>query len=83
MSDLYKADVYLKREDLTPVRSYKIRGAFTYISNFLDKNPDYEGEFVCASAGNHSQAFAYSCRHFKKEGTVFLPDNTPAQKVNI
>ena len=59
LSQKYSADVFLKREDLSPVRSYKIRGAFNSIKKVLSKNPGAEN-FVCASAGNHAQGVALS-----------------------
>lgn len=75
------AQVFLKREDLTPVRSYKLRGAFTFIRRALESDPTV-GSFVCASAGNHAQGFAYACRHFRKQGVVFMPTTTPQQKID-
>ena len=80
LSQRYGARVLLKREDLSPVRSYKIRGAF----NFLRKRVGGGGpeRFVCASAGNHAQGFAYACRHFGVSGTVFMPVTTPQQKID-
>ncbi|MEM8857314.1 MAG: threonine ammonia-lyase IlvA [Chloroflexota bacterium] len=80
LSDLYNADVWLKREDLSPVRSYKIRGAYSFLTDALDENPGQE-IFVCASAGNHAQGFAHACRNFKRQGVVFMPQTTPQQKV--
>ena len=80
LSDRYGANVYLKREDLTPVRSYKIRGAFNFIDKFLVKNPKQK-EFVCASAGNHAQGFAFACKHFQRKGLVYMPTTTPGQKI--
>lgn len=79
LSDRYGANIYLKREDLTPVRSYKLRGAF----NFFRKTVSQAGDaaFACASAGNHAQGFAYACRHFGVSGTVFMPVTTPQQKI--
>lgn len=74
------AHVLLKREDLTPVRSYKLRGAYTFFRKALDQ-PDPPRHFVCASAGNHAQGFAYACRHFGVDGTVVMPVTTPAQKI--
>ena len=74
------AKILLKREDLSPVRSYKIRGAF----NFFRKNiagGEKAELFVCASAGNHAQGFAFVCRHFGKKGVVFMPVTTPQQKI--
>lgn len=75
------AHIYLKREDLTPVRSYKLRGAFTFIRRALEADQGVES-FVCASAGNHAQGFAYACRHFRKKGVVFMPVTTPQQKID-
>ena len=81
LSAKFDADVYLKREDLSPVRSYKLRGAF----NFMRKRMGGDGAskvFVCASAGNHAQGFAFCCRHFGVEGVVFMPVTTPQQKID-
>lgn len=80
LSDRYGANIWLKREDLTPVRSYKVRGAYAFIQATLDQDPDQEA-FVCSSAGNHAQGFAYACRHFRKKGVVFMPLTTPQQKI--
>jgi len=66
------AHVLLKREDLTPVRSYKIRGAFNFFRKALAHGPAAD-LFVCASAGNHAQGFAFVCRHFGRKGVVFMP----------
>lgn len=87
LSDRYDAEIYLKREDLSPVRSYKIRGAFTLMSAILrgaeGSRPDgSNAHFVCASAGNHAQGFAYACAHFNVPGTVFMPVTTPQQKID-
>ncbi|MGI9524520.1 MAG: threonine ammonia-lyase IlvA [Hyphomicrobiaceae bacterium] len=81
LSERYGAEIYLKREDLTPVRSYKLRGAFNYFRKAL-AGPIAPARFVCASAGNHAQGFAYACRHFGVSGTVFMPVTTPQQKVH-
>ena len=80
LSDLYGANIWLKREDLSPVRSYKIRGAYTFLMDALERNPDQK-LFVCASAGNHAQGFAHACRNFKRKGVIFMPQTTPQQKV--
>ena len=79
LSDKYKADIYLKREDLTIVRSYKIRGAFNLISQLSE--PEKQQQIICASAGNHAQGVAYACFHFQIPGVVFMPITTPAQKI--
>ncbi|MCR9134830.1 MAG: threonine ammonia-lyase IlvA [Alphaproteobacteria bacterium] len=81
LSARYGAQIYLKREDLSPVRSYKIRGAFNFFRKALDDAP-LTDRFVCASAGNHAQGFAYVCRHFGKRGVVFMPVTTPQQKIH-
>ncbi|MGE0499563.1 MAG: threonine ammonia-lyase IlvA [Rhizobiaceae bacterium] len=75
------AHVLLKREDLSPVRSYKIRGAYNFFRKALAAG---EGAdlFVCASAGNHAQGFAFVCRHFGRRGVVFMPVTTPQQKID-
>lgn len=81
LSARYGANVYLKREDLTPVRSYKIRGAFNFFRKIVADSPS-DTTFVCASAGNHAQGFAYVCRHFGVQGVVFMPVTTPQQKID-
>lgn len=81
LSAAYGAQIYLKREDLSPVRSYKIRGAFNAMRKALDSDPG-KNLFVCASAGNHAQGVAYVCRHFDVSGVIFMPITTPQQKVN-
>ena len=81
LSGRYGARILLKREDLTPVRSYKIRGAFNFFRKALAAG-DHADLFVCASAGNHAQGFAFVCRHFGKKGVVFMPVTTPQQKID-
>ena len=81
LSKKFGARVLLKREDLTPVRSYKIRGAFNFFRKALAAGNKAE-LFVCASAGNHAQGFAFVCRHFGKKGVVFMPVTTPQQKID-
>lgn len=79
LSGLYGAEIYLKREDLSPVRSYKIRGAFNAMSKALAKGD--QAQFVCASAGNHAQGVAYACAHFGVKGRIYMPVTTPQQKI--
>ncbi len=79
LSEHYGASIYLKREDLQVVRSYKIRGAFNFISRLPAAALD--AGVVCASAGNHAQGVAWSCRHLGVRGAVFLPRRAPRQKV--
>lgn len=77
LSTRFGADVWLKREDLSPVRSYKLRGAF----NAMRKQIPGKSLFVCASAGNHAQGVAFMCKHFGVRGVIFMPVTTPQQKV--
>jgi threonine dehydratase len=79
LSEQFDANIYLKREDLQMVRSYKIRGAYNKISS-LD-NEQRQRRIVCASAGNHAQGVAYSCNLLNIRGTIFMPATTPKQKV--
>ena len=79
LSEKYQASVYLKREDLQQVRSYKIRGAYNKISH-LDEVQKERG-IVCASAGNHAQGVAYSCQLLQIHGKIYMPKTTPKQKV--
>ncbi len=79
LSDIYDAEVYLKREDLQIVRSYKIRGAYNKIRSL---SPDaLQNGIVCASAGNHAQGVAFSCSKLKIMGSIFMPVTTPKQKI--
>ncbi len=80
LSERFGADIWLKREDLTPVRSYKLRGAFNAMRKVLKTNPE-KGLFVCASAGNHAQGVAFMCQHFGVKGVIFMPVTTPMQKI--
>ena len=79
LSERYGANIYLKREDLQVVRSYKIRGAYNKMAT-LSKEQLAKG-VVCASAGNHAQGLAYACRKLEVNGTIFMPTTTPAQKI--
>ena len=81
LSRHYGAQVWLKREDLTPVRSYKLRGAFNFMRKAIAAGGG-EQTFICASAGNHAQGFAFACRHFQVPGIVFMPVTTPQQKID-
>ncbi|WP_390920209.1 threonine ammonia-lyase [Neorhizobium turbinariae] len=81
LSRRYGADIWLKREDLSPVRSYKIRGAFNFFRKVIAAGATGK-TFVCASAGNHAQGFAFVCRHFQVPGVVFMPVTTPQQKID-
>ncbi|MGB3617432.1 MAG: threonine ammonia-lyase IlvA [Catalinimonas sp.] len=79
LSEAYGAHLWLKREDLQVVRSYKIRGAYNKMSTLTDA--ERAQGVVCASAGNHAQGFAMACRRLGVRGTVFMPAPTPRQKI--
>ena len=79
LSKKYGGNIYLKREDRQKIRSYKIRGAFNAISN-LTADQQKKG-VVCASAGNHAQGVAMTCRNLKIRGYIFMPKVTPSQKI--
>jgi threonine dehydratase len=76
LSELAGGEVWLKREDLQPVRSYKLRGAY----NLMAQLDDTTSGVVCASAGNHAQGVAYACAALGIKGRIFLPRTTPRQK---
>ncbi|WNC15833.1 threonine ammonia-lyase IlvA [Brevibacillus brevis] len=80
LSERYGCNVYLKREDLQVVRSFKIRGAYHFIRSLPAE--ERERGVVCASAGNHAQGVAFSCQHLQIKGTIFMPTTTPRQKVS-
>lgn len=80
LSRKYQCNVYLKREDLQAVRSYKLRGAYNMMSSLPPAQ--IQKGVVCASAGNHAQGFAYSCKKLTVKGVVFMPIITSRQKVN-
>ena len=78
LSKEFSAQVYLKREDLQPVRSYKLRGAYNKIVLLSDE--EKAKGVVCASAGNHAQGVAYACNKLNIKATIFMPVTTPPQK---
>ncbi|MFD9668583.1 threonine ammonia-lyase IlvA [Rhodococcus sp. NPDC059968] len=78
LSALTGADVYLKREDLTRVRSYKLRGAYNVMAQLSSR--EREAGVVTASAGNHAQGVAYACRDMGVTGRIYVPTRTPKQK---
>lgn len=80
LSEKYDCNVYLKREDLQVVRSFKIRGAYNFMQSLAEE--DLKNGVVCASAGNHAQGVAYSCKAMNIKGTIFMPTTTPRQKVD-
>lgn len=79
LSERYEANIFLKREDLQVVRSYKLRGAYNKIKTLA---PDQlQNGIVCASAGNHAQGVAYACRALGIKGHIYMPSTTSSQKV--
>lgn len=80
LSASYDAEIFLKREDLQTVRSYKIRGAYNKIRSL---SPDVlKYGIVCASAGNHAQGVAFSCNKLHIMGSIYMPTTTPRQKID-
>ena len=80
LSEQYDANVYFKREDLQPIRSFKLRGAYYKIYKLSDT--ERQLGIVCASAGNHAQGVALACNKLGIKGTIFMPVPTPKQKLN-
>ncbi|MDO5115461.1 MAG: threonine ammonia-lyase IlvA [Synergistaceae bacterium] len=80
LSERYGANVWLKREDMQIVRSYKIRGAYNKIASLSPE--ELERGVVCASAGNHAQGVALACNKLGISGSIFMPKPTPNQKIN-
>jgi len=79
LSKKYQCNIFLKREDLQVVRSYKLRGAYNMMSSLSAEQ--LQRGVVCASAGNHAQGFAFSCKKLNTNGVVFMPVITPNQKI--
>jgi threonine dehydratase len=80
LSEQFAANVYFKREDLQPIRSFKLRGA--YLKIFTLSQAERKRGIVCASAGNHAQGVALACQKLGIKGTIFMPVPTPKQKLN-
>lgn len=80
LSELTNASVFFKREDLQQIRSFKIRGAYNKISSLTPTQRS--GGIVCASAGNHAQGVAFSCKKLQIQGDIYMPATTPQQKVS-
>lgn len=80
LSEKYNCNLFLKREDLQEVRSFKIRGAYNKINSL--KEEERGKGVVCASAGNHAQGVAHSCSKLNIKSDIFVPENTPIQKIN-
>lgn len=80
LSEKFQASIYVKREDLQVVRSYKIRGAYNLIQSLTEEQR--RRGVVCASAGNHAQGVAFACHHLNIRGVIYMPAITPKQKIN-
>jgi len=80
LTQKYNSNIYLKREDLTPVRSYKIRGAFNKMNSLTSE--EQQNGIVTCSAGNHAQGVAFSCQKLGINGDIFMPKITTKQKIN-
>ena len=80
LSEKFKAEIYLKREDLQVVRSYKLRGAYNLMQSLTAA--ERARGVACASAGNHAQGVAYSCKQLDIHGVIYMPAITPKQKIN-
>ena len=80
LSEKYQAKIYLKKENMQRVRSFKLRGAYYAISQLNEE--ERQRGVVCASAGNHAQGVAYTCKEMKIPATIFMPITTPQQKIS-
>ena len=80
LSEKFNAEIYLKREDLQVVRSYKLRGAYNLIHSLSEEQRQVG--VVCASAGNHAQGVAFACKYLDIKGVIYMPAITPKQKIN-
>ena len=80
LSEMYDCNVYIKREDLQYVRSFKLRGAYYKIKRI--ETEAREKGIICASAGNHAQGVAFACARLKISGKIFMPQTTPKQKID-
>lgn len=80
LSKKFGANIYLKREDLQIVRSFKIRGAYYKMAKLTPE--EAAKGIVCASAGNHAQGVALACSILGIKGTIFMPTTTPKQKID-
>ncbi|WP_019849624.1 threonine ammonia-lyase IlvA [Desulfitobacterium sp. PCE1] len=80
LSEKYQCNVFLKREDLQVVRSFKLRGAYNMIHSIPQER--LNSGVVCASAGNHAQGVAHSCKILGIKGSIYVPSTTPKQKIS-
>lgn len=80
ISKQFGANIFLKREDMQVVRSFKIRGAYNKMKSM--STDELKNGIVCASAGNHAQGVAMACAKLQVNGTIFMPSTTPNQKID-
>ncbi|AGA68347.1 L-threonine ammonia-lyase [Desulfitobacterium dichloroeliminans LMG P-21439] len=80
LSEKYQCNIFLKREDLQVVRSFKLRGAYNMVQSIPQER--LSSGVVCASAGNHAQGVAYSCKALGIKGSIYVPSTTPKQKIS-
>ncbi|MBL8026262.1 MAG: pyridoxal-phosphate dependent enzyme, partial [Fibrobacteres bacterium] len=80
LSDTHNNEIFVKREDMQPVFSFKIRGAYNRISRLTKE--ERENGVICASAGNHAQGVAYSCKKLGIKATIVMPCTTPNIKID-
>ena len=80
LSKKYGCNVFLKREDMQVVRSFKIRGAYNKMK--MMGEAARAGGVICASAGNHAQGVAFACSSLKTHGIIYMPTTTPNQKIS-
>jgi len=80
LSKKYQCNIYLKREDMQVVRSFKIRGAYHKMKT-MEKDAMAKG-VICASAGNHAQGVAFACSALNIHGLIYMPTTTPRQKIS-
>ena len=81
LSDKYNSKIYFKREDLQITRSFKLRGSLNKLKNIDPNLLSKSNGIICASAGNHAQGVAMTCNHLKINSDIFIPEQTPIQKV--
>ena len=72
-------DIWLKREDLQPVFSFKLRGAYNKIARLSEA--DCANGIIAASAGNHAQGVALAAQHRSIKALIVMPRTTPGIKV--
>uniref|UniRef100_A0A061SL66 Threonine dehydratase n=1 Tax=Tetraselmis sp. GSL018 TaxID=582737 RepID=A0A061SL66_9CHLO len=80
LSEALGNTIYLKREDLQPVKSFKLRGAYNKMAN-LTRDELARG-VICSSAGNHAQGVALSAKQLGCSAVICMPTNTPKIKVD-